>query len=55
MLDAHLRIVPRGSADQVFLPFEEDGGMLSITISKAFLLVAGTAITDPSITRQIHP
>ncbi|MEU4231878.1 hypothetical protein AB0F17_46925 [Nonomuraea sp. NPDC026600] len=38
----------------VFLPFEEDGGMLSIILSKAFLLAADTSITDPSITRQIH-
>ncbi|MEV2270784.1 DUF4132 domain-containing protein [Nonomuraea africana] len=53
--DAYLCIVPRGSADRVFLPFEEDGGMLSIIISKAFLLAADTTITDPSITRQIHP
>ncbi|MEV4160812.1 DUF7737 domain-containing protein [Nonomuraea dietziae] len=53
--DAYLCIVPRGSGDQVFLPFEEDGGMLSIIISKAFLLAADTAISDPSITRQIHP
>ncbi|GAA3469851.1 DUF4132 domain-containing protein [Nonomuraea roseola] len=53
--DAYLCIVPRGSGDQVFLPFEEDGGMLSIIISKAFLLAADTAIIDPSITRQIHP
>lgn len=53
--DAYLCIVPRGTGDQVFLPFEEDGGMLSIIISKAFLLAADTAINDPSITRQIHP
>ncbi|MEU8246816.1 DUF4132 domain-containing protein [Nonomuraea sp. NPDC048916] len=53
--DAYLCIVPRGSGDQVFLPFEEDGGMLSIILSKAFLLAADTAITDPSITRQIQP
>ncbi|MBT2226142.1 DUF4132 domain-containing protein [Nonomuraea sp. NEAU-A123] len=52
--DAYLCIVPRGSGDQVFLPFEEDGGMLSIILSKAFLLAADTTITDPSITRQIH-
>ncbi|MFC4008481.1 DUF4132 domain-containing protein [Nonomuraea purpurea] len=52
--DAYLCIVPRGSGDQVFLPFEEDGGMLSIILSKAFLLAADAAITDPSITRQIH-
>ncbi|MFI9836145.1 DUF4132 domain-containing protein [Nonomuraea sp. NPDC051941] len=54
--DAYLCIVPRrGSGDPVFLPFEEDGGMLSIVLSKAFLLAADTAITDPSITRQIRP
>ncbi|TMR96196.1 DUF4132 domain-containing protein [Nonomuraea basaltis] len=51
--DAYLCIVPRGSGDQVFLPFDEDGGMLSIILSKAFLLAADTAITDSSITRQI--
>ncbi|MGW4956387.1 DUF7737 domain-containing protein [Nonomuraea angiospora] len=28
--------------------------MLSIILSKAFLLAADAAITDPSITRQIH-
>lgn len=53
--DAYLCIVPRGSGDQVFLPFEEDGGMLSIILSKAFLLAADTTVTDPSITRQIRP
>ncbi|MBE1587872.1 DUF4132 domain-containing protein [Nonomuraea angiospora] len=52
--DAYLCIVPHGTGDQVFLPFEEDGGMLSIILSKAFLLAADAAITDPSITRQIH-
>ena len=52
--DAYLCVVPRGSGDQVFLPFEEDGGMLSIILSKAFLLAADSTITDPSITRQIH-
>ncbi|MFD1543843.1 DUF7737 domain-containing protein [Nonomuraea guangzhouensis] len=52
--DAYLCVVPRGSGDQVFLPFEEDGGMLSIILSKAFLLAADTTITDPSITRQVH-
>ncbi|MGN9842301.1 DUF4132 domain-containing protein [Nonomuraea sp. H19] len=51
--DAYLCIVPRSTGDQVFLPFEEDGGMLSIILSKAFLLAADTAIADPSITRQI--
>ncbi len=53
--DAYLCIVPlnRG-ADEVFLPFEEDGGMLSIILSKAFLLADDTAITDPSITHQLR-
>ncbi|AWS46163.1 DUF4132 domain-containing protein [Streptosporangium sp. 'caverna'] len=53
--DAYLCIVPghdRGTAS-VFLPFEEDGGMLSIILSKAFLLADDTTITDPSITRQL--
>ncbi|WP_345152974.1 hypothetical protein, partial [Nonomuraea rubra] len=52
--DAYLCIVPGGGGDQVFLPFEEDGGMLSVILSKAFLLAADTAITDPSITRQLR-
>jgi hypothetical protein len=52
--DAYLCIVPRGSGDQPFLPFEENGGMLSIILSKAFLLAADTAITDPSITHQLR-
>ncbi|WP_371783649.1 DUF4132 domain-containing protein [Streptosporangium subroseum] len=53
--DAYLCIVPgrdRGTAS-VFLPFEEDGGMLSIILSKAFLLADDTTIADPSITRQL--
>ncbi|WP_143737597.1 DUF4132 domain-containing protein [Microbispora sp. GKU 823] len=53
--DAYLCIVPRGSGDRVFLPFEEDGGMLSVIVSKAFLLAADTRITDPTIVRQIRP
>ncbi|WP_452464799.1 DUF7737 domain-containing protein [Nonomuraea recticatena] len=28
--------------------------MLSVILSKAFLLAADAAITDPSITRQLH-
>jgi hypothetical protein len=52
--DAYLCIVPGGTGDQVLLPFEEDGGMLSVILSKAFLLAADTKITDPSITRQIR-
>ncbi|MBP2706084.1 DUF4132 domain-containing protein [Microbispora sp. RL4-1S] len=51
--DAYLCIVPSGAGDRVFLPFEEDGGMLSVILSKAFLLADDTAIADPSITRQI--
>ncbi|GAA3441337.1 DUF4132 domain-containing protein [Planomonospora venezuelensis] len=53
--DAYLCIVPGHdrAAAPVFLPFEEDGGMLSVILSKAFLLAGDTAITDPSITRQL--
>lgn len=39
---------------QVFLPFEEDGGKLAVILSKAFLLADDTAITDPDIVRQIQ-
>ncbi|MEU7862972.1 hypothetical protein [Nonomuraea sp. NPDC049141] len=52
--DAYLCIVPRGAADQIFLPFEEEGGMLSIILSKAFLPAADTRVTDESITRRIR-
>ncbi|MEV1202715.1 DUF4132 domain-containing protein [Microbispora rosea] len=52
--DAYLCIVPRGSGDRVFLPFEEDGGLLSVIVSKAFLLAADNEITDPTIVRQIR-
>ncbi|GAA3473727.1 DUF4132 domain-containing protein [Nonomuraea roseola] len=52
--DAYLCIVPRRGADHVLLPFEEGGGMLSVILSKAFLLAADAAISDPSITRQLH-
>jgi hypothetical protein len=45
---------PSGSGDQIFLAFEENCGMLSIVLSKAFLLAADVATTDPSITGQIH-
>ncbi|MGJ6968474.1 DUF4132 domain-containing protein [Streptosporangium sp. G11] len=53
--DAYLCVVPGHDRDaaSVFLPFEEDGGMLSVILSKAFLLAGDTAITDPSITRQL--
>lgn len=39
---------------QVFLPFEDDGGKLAVILSKAFLLADDTAITDPDIVRQIQ-
>ena len=55
--DQYLCIVPGGNAsdrsrEKVYLPFEGDG-LLSIIISKAFLLAADDTITDPTITRQI--
>lgn len=57
--DQYLCIVPgRGSGeaarDNLFLPFEGDG-VLSIILSKAFLLAEDTRISDPTITRQIRP
>jgi hypothetical protein len=54
--DAYLCIVSgRGTgSDRLFLPFEEDGGLLSVIVSKAFLLADDTAITDESITRQLR-
>ncbi len=56
--DQYLCIVPqRGGAAagprELFLPFEGDG-LLSIVLSKAFLLAADTKITDPTILRQIR-
>jgi hypothetical protein len=54
--DQYLCIVPdrkmSTSADNIFLPFEGDA-VLSIIISKAFLLADDIKITDPTITRQI--
>jgi hypothetical protein len=55
--DQYLCIVPqRGSAAagtrDLFLPFEGDG-VLSIILSKAFLLAADSRITDSTILRQI--
>lgn len=41
------------AASQVFLPFEGDS-ILSIVLSKAFLLAADKKIADPSIVRQIQ-
>jgi hypothetical protein len=54
----YLCIVPsRGAAKDtvhgVFLPFEGDG-QLAVILSKAFLLANDTAITDPTITRQLR-
>lgn len=55
--DRYLCIVPRQSAAAgdggVMLPFEGDG-MLSIILSKAFLLAADDRIQDPSIVSQIR-
>jgi hypothetical protein len=39
-------------ASKLFLPFDDDP-LLSLILSKAFLLVGDTKITDPAITRQI--
>lgn len=55
--DSYLCIVPARRADiadKLFLPFEEDGGRLSLIISKAFLLAADDAITDETILRQLR-
>lgn len=55
--DQYLCIVPARSADtatdKLFIPFEGDRG-LSIVLSKAFLLVNDTKITDTTITSQIN-
>lgn len=55
--DQYLCIVPDRSSDKVtstvFLPFEGDT-MLSIILSKAFLLADDDKIKDPTITRQIN-
>lgn len=55
--DAYLCIVPNQSlagkgANNLFLPFEGDN-LLSIILSKAFLLADDTKITDPTIISQI--
>ncbi|MEX0173228.1 DUF4132 domain-containing protein [Streptomyces sp. LMG1-1-1.1] len=39
---------------RVFLPFEEDGGMLSVILSKAVLLAADDRITDPVLAARIR-
>jgi hypothetical protein len=53
--DQYLCIVPKETTaghERVFLPFEGDG-VLSVILSKAFLLAEDTRITDPSITSQL--
>jgi hypothetical protein len=44
---------PRGSKQEVFLPFEGDS-KLSVILSKAFLLAADDKIKDPTILNQIR-
>jgi hypothetical protein len=55
--DEYLCVVPRQVAatgsNRVFLPFEDDS-MLSIILSKAFLLAEDAKIKDASIVRQIR-
>ncbi len=54
--DAYLCIVDARSKDagQLFLPFEENGSVPSLIVSKAFLLADDRKITDVSILRQIE-
>jgi hypothetical protein len=56
--DEYLCIVPSGRQEvgsgQVFLPFEGDR-ILSIVLSKAFLLAEDRKITDSTIVQQIKP
>jgi len=53
--DQYLCIVAArdGQAQKLFLPFDDDP-VLSLVLSKAFLLANDTAITDPTITAQIN-
>lgn len=53
--DRHLCIVgiPNGRADKAFLPFDEDL-MLTMVVSKAFMLARDREITDPNILPQIE-
>jgi hypothetical protein len=41
------------AAEKVFLPFDDDS-LLSLILSKAFMLADDTKITDPTITQQIR-
>ncbi|MFF3321485.1 DUF4132 domain-containing protein [Streptomyces sp. NPDC002889] len=58
--DAYLCIVvdrpavASGDKERLFLPFEEEGGLLSLIVSKAFLLAADARITDRTITAQLR-
>ncbi|WP_328670283.1 DUF4132 domain-containing protein [Streptomyces sp. NBC_00322] len=57
--DAYLRIVVDRSAagaggERLFLPFEEDGGLLSLILSTAFVLADDARITDRTITAQLR-
>ena len=54
--DQYLCIVPKQTSagrEEVFLPFEGDN-ILSIILSKAFLLAADDKIMDTTITSQIN-
>ncbi|NIK60113.1 DUF4132 domain-containing protein [Kribbella shirazensis] len=53
--DQYLCIVAArdGQAQKLFLPFDDDP-VLSLVLSKAFLLANDTAIEDPTITAQIN-
>jgi hypothetical protein len=57
--DQYLCIVPgrgtaaRGQAEHLFLPFEGDQ-TLSVILSKAFLLLEDSKITDANIMNQIR-
>lgn len=52
--NTYLCIVPsrRGPHERVFLPFEDE--LLTLILSKAFLLADDAAITDPSIVAQLR-
>jgi hypothetical protein len=53
--DSYLCIVTaRDRTAELFLPFEEGGGPLSVIVSKAFLLASDATITDRTILAQIR-
>jgi hypothetical protein len=51
--DAYLCIVPARGKTEVWLPFDDDA-TLSLILSKAIMLAADSAITDPEILGQIR-